>query len=79
MAKTTEASEQVTREEVATHLRQLADQFESEDAVSAAVGNKQVTLNPPNEVKRETEVIERSSRLRGNREELDITLSWKVE
>lgn len=79
MAKTTEASEQVTREDVATHLRQLADQFESEDAVNAAVGNKQVTLNPPNEVKRETEVIERSSRLRGNREELDITLSWKVE
>lgn len=78
MAKTTEASERVSREEVSTYLRQLADEFEDDD-VRVTVGNKQVTLDPPGEVKRDVEVVERSSKLRGDREMLEITLSWKVE
>lgn len=79
MADRTQASETLTRSELAAYLRSLADEFESGDEeVGIDVGNKRVTLNPPEEVSCDVEVVERSSVLRGSKETVELELSWKL-
>lgn len=41
-----ETEEQKTRAEVASHLRQLADQLDGGDAVTLELGNQRVELDP---------------------------------
>jgi amphi-Trp domain-containing protein len=41
-----ETEEQKTRAEVASYLRQLADQLDGGDAVTLELGNQRVTLDP---------------------------------
>ncbi|WP_435333674.1 amphi-Trp domain-containing protein [Haloarchaeobius sp. TZWWS8] len=78
MADKTTSSETLTRSELASHLRELADRFEEEsESVTIPVGNKSVTVTPPAEVGYEVTVVERSSLLRGNKESIDLELSWK--
>ncbi|WP_254762835.1 amphi-Trp domain-containing protein [Natrinema marinum] len=78
MAQRTTADETLPREEVAAYLRELAAEFEAEsEAVSVSVGNKNVSLNPPHNIDVSVETVERSSMLRGNRETIEIDLSWK--
>ena len=78
MADRTNSSRTVTRAELAAYLRQVADEFEGGgDDVGIDVGNKRVTLHPPEEISCEVEVVERSSVLRGSKETVDIELSWK--
>ncbi|WP_254522210.1 amphi-Trp domain-containing protein [Natrinema caseinilyticum] len=49
----------------------------ADETVTVPVGNKNVSLHPPHHVDVSIEVVERSSMLRGNRETVDIELSWK--
>ncbi|MHC3439013.1 amphi-Trp domain-containing protein [Natrialbaceae archaeon A-gly3] len=78
MADRTQASETLTRSELTAYLRTLAEEFDSGDEeIGIDVGNKRVTLNPPEEVSCDVEVVERSSVLRGSKETVTIELSWK--
>lgn len=78
MADRTQSKEAMTRSELAAYLTSLAEEFEAAgDELAVAVGNKTVTLHPPEEVDCEVEVVERASVLRGNRETVSIELSWK--
>ena len=78
MADRTQAEQTLMREELAAYLRGLAEEFErgAED-ISVDVGNKSVALSPPEQIDCDVEVVERSSMLRGERETIDIKLSWK--
>ncbi|SEW23036.1 amphi-Trp domain-containing protein [Natrinema salifodinae] len=78
MAQRTTADETLPREELAAYFQDLAAEFERGDEdVSIRVGNKNVSLNPPQNIDVSVEVVERSSMLRGNRETIEIELSWK--
>jgi len=68
----------MTREALAEYLHALADEFASGgEEIDVEVGNKTVTLTPPEEVDCDVEVVERSSMLRGRRERIDFDISWK--
>ncbi|WP_222920169.1 amphi-Trp domain-containing protein [Natrinema sp. SYSU A 869] len=78
MAQRTTADETLPREELAAYLQELATEFGSEnEEVTIRVGNKNVSLNPPHNIDVSVETVERSSMLRGNRETVEIELSWK--
>ncbi|GAB7018688.1 amphi-Trp domain-containing protein [Halostagnicola sp. A-GB9-2] len=80
MAQRTTADETMPRQEIGAYLTKLAEEFEqgSED-VAVSVGNKTVTLHPPEDVSVSIDVVEQSSMIRGQRETVDIQLSWKPE
>ena len=78
MSQRTTADETMPRPELAAYLGSLAEEFDhGREEIAVGVGNKTVSLNPPEEVDVSVEVVERSSVLRGQRETVDITLSWK--
>lgn len=92
MTQRTTADETLSRDEFAAYLRDLAAEFERSDGevmegdeeaiegndeVIVPVGNKNVALRPPETLSVSVEVVERSSMLRGDRETVDIELSWK--
>ncbi|AHF98480.1 hypothetical protein HALLA_06105 [Halostagnicola larsenii XH-48] len=80
MAQRTTADQTMSRTELGTYLVELADEFERGDQdVAVSVGNKTVTLHPPDDVSVSIDVVEQSSMLRGQRETVDIQLSWKPE
>lgn len=79
MADSTEHKTKMNRDEFADLLRTLADQFERDGEMDVVVGNKTVQLHPPDTLKSEIEVVERSSILRGNRESLELDVNWKVQ
>ncbi|MFC6717173.1 amphi-Trp domain-containing protein [Natrialbaceae archaeon GCM10025810] len=78
MADRTTAEETMPREELADYLEQLASEFRSgNEEIHVRVGNKNVSLNPPETVDVDVEVVERSSMLRGQHESIDIEMKWK--
>lgn len=78
MADRTRTEETMPRPELAAYLEELAAEFErGGEEIAVAVGNKTVALHPPENVDIEVDVVERSSVLRGERETIDIKLSWK--
>lgn len=78
MADRTEAERTLTRPELAAYLTELAREFDRDsDDISVSVGNKSVSLSPPEEVSCDVAVVERSSMLRGERETIEIELKWK--
>ncbi|WP_226040189.1 amphi-Trp domain-containing protein [Natrinema sp. DC36] len=78
MAQRTTADETLPREELAAYFTDLAAEFEQGDEeITVPVGNKNVSLDPPQNIDLSVEVVERSSMLRGNRETVEIELSWK--
>ena len=79
MAEQTSAEERLDREELGSTLHRLAEQFEGgAEEIDVEVGNKHVTLSPRETVNYEIEVTERTSRLRKNRQAIDLELRWKV-
>lgn len=78
MADKTESKGELTRSEFADYLRELADEFDRGGEVGVRIGNKSVTLHPPDSFTHETAVVERSSILRGNKESLEIEAKWKT-
>jgi len=78
MAQRTTADEQHSRQELAHYFQTLADAFGSdEESINVPVGNKTVRLSPPETVGLSVDVVERSSRLRGDHEQLEVEVSWK--
>ncbi|TMT85383.1 amphi-Trp domain-containing protein [Haloterrigena sp. H1] len=78
MAQRTTTDETLPRDEFAAYLRELATEFErGDEQITVPVGNKNVALTPPETINVSVEVVERSSMLRGERETVDIELSWK--
>jgi len=78
MAEKTQFSDEMSREEVASALREVADEFakgSGEDA-RLGLGNKQVTVQPGDSISYDITVTERSSMLRKDRQTLDLNLQW---
>ncbi|WP_458208043.1 amphi-Trp domain-containing protein [Haladaptatus sp. NG-SE-30] len=69
--------EKISREEVADRLQAIADELRGDGDANVDVGNKTVTLSPPNAVGYEIGTRESSSILRGSRESVTIKLDWK--
>jgi amphi-Trp domain-containing protein len=78
MADRTSHTDTLTRDQVADELRAIAKAFESGET-TVKVGNKSVNLSPPDSVNYQIDVIERSSLLRGNHENIEIELGWNPE
>jgi amphi-Trp domain-containing protein len=77
MAETTTFSGEMTRTELAEFLRAMADELDSgHGKIRIPLGNKEVTLSPPETVDVETTVTERSRRLRKDVEEVDLCFDW---
>ncbi|GAB3038888.1 amphi-Trp domain-containing protein [Natronobiforma cellulositropha] len=80
MADHTSADQTLTREELAAYLHGLAEEFErGAGRINVDVGNKTVSLSPPERVDCAVEVVERSTMIRGEHETIEIELNWKPE
>ncbi len=79
MGETTTHEEDVSREEAAELLQELAHEVRNGPRMDAKVGNKLLTLHPSSVLEYEIAVNERSPMLGGDREELTVTLEWEVE
>lgn len=79
MAEKTQFSDEMSREEVASTLHEIAEEFAkgSGEAARLRLGNKQVTVQPGDSIDYDVTVTERSSMLRKDRQALDINLRWK--
>jgi amphi-Trp domain-containing protein len=75
MAETTDHEEDVSRDEAADLLQDLAREIRGQgtEPVDVQVGNKTLTLTPSSTVE------ERSPMLGGEREEITVTLEWEVD
>lgn len=79
MAETTEASQDLSREEAAGELEALANELRGGTDITVSVGNKSVALTPRDTVDYEIEVSEREPMLGDKRESISIDLHWKAE
>ena len=79
MAGRIQQDEQVERKVAADRLNNLAGALRDDGTARVQVGNKTVELSPPEEVSYSIDVVETRRRLRGNRESINIELSWKPE
>ncbi|OVE83783.1 amphi-Trp domain-containing protein [Natronolimnobius baerhuensis] len=82
MAERTTSDETMSRADLAAYLRHLATEFEDETAaeqLNVDVGNKTVSLHPPESVDVSIDVVERSTMFRGNHETIQLELHWKPE
>ncbi|KTG09329.1 hypothetical protein AUR64_16235 [Haloprofundus marisrubri] len=79
MADKTQSKQERTGPEFAGYLRRIADEFDSGGDVRLSIGNKEVTVHPPESFDTEVSVTERSSKLRGDKETVEITAEWKVK
>lgn len=79
MSETTTHEADVSREEAADQLQELARELRSDGAAEVQVGNKTLTLSPSSMVEYAIEVGERSPMIGGQKEEVTVTLSWTAE
>jgi len=79
MVQRTTADERRSREDIENYLQTLAAAFgNGEESIKVPVGNKTVDLSPPeDDVGLSVDVVERSSRLRGDYEKIELELAWK--
>ncbi|QSW98783.1 amphi-Trp domain-containing protein [Haloterrigena alkaliphila] len=78
MAEKTANEEEVSREQAADLIQELAHQLRSEGEAEVTVGNKVLTLTPAPELEYGIEVQERSPMLGGERQQITVTLDWEV-
>ena len=78
MAETTDYQEDVTRDEAAELLQQLAGELRGQGPAQVQVGNKLLTLSPASTLEYDIEVEERSPMLGGDREEVTVSIGWAV-
>lgn len=76
MADRTSADSTMSREELATYLRELADELDGEGEANVPVGNKTVTLHPGHEVDCDVTVEERSPMIGSESEVVSVEMSW---
>ena len=79
MAETTTYGDDVSRQEAAELLEELAREFHGDGPAGVRVGNKHITLHPREVLEYAIEVEERSPMLSSQRQEVTITLEWKVD
>ncbi|WP_440769028.1 amphi-Trp domain-containing protein [Natronorubrum sp. DTA28] len=79
MGEKTNTEENVSREEAADLVQELAQEIRSGGVAEVRVGNKMLKLSPAPELEYGIEVQERSPMLGGPREEITVTLEWEVE
>lgn len=78
MAKEIEERD-VTREEAAEQLEQLAEALRNEGSFDVEVRNRTIHLSPPQNVGMELGVREESTMFRGSREGITVKLDWKPD
>lgn len=77
MAETTAHEAELTRQEAAAFLRSVADELASgRSKITVGIGNKEVTLSPPERIDVSAVVTEQSRRLRKDTEELQLVFDW---
>jgi len=76
MAKELEERD-VSQEEAAARLEEIADQVRMGDSMDISVNNRTIHLSPASQIAMGVGVRERSTLLRGNREGITIKLDWK--
>jgi amphi-Trp domain-containing protein len=79
MAEQTTNAESFDRETAAQRLDAIADALRDGEDFTVSVGNKDVSLSPPETVDYRIDVIEKRARFRGSRETVQIELDWKPE
>lgn len=79
MSDKTSNEQELSRNEVADHLQELAREIRGEGPTDIAVGNKNVGLSPASVIEYDIAVEERSPMLGGERETITVTLDWEVE
>lgn len=77
MAEQTTSAESLDRGAAADRLNDLASSLRNGEQLTVRVGNKDVSLDPPNKLDYRVDVIEKRSRFRGDRETVKIELDWK--
>lgn len=77
MADKTVEEEELSRQEAADRLRDLADAIDGEGDAEVNVGNKRISLSPGSTVAYEIAIRERSSILGGSREGVRVEIDWK--
>lgn len=79
MANTTSDEQDVSRNEAADLLQNLAREIRGEGQADVEVGNKTVELHPSSAMTYEIEIEERSPMLGGERQTVSVTLGWETE
>ena len=79
MADRTSYDEDLSQEEVADRLRELAENIESDGSADVRVGNKAVRLSPGASINLSIEAVEESRRFRSDRESISLDMSWTPE
>lgn len=80
MADTTSETQDMNRDEFATYLRQLSEEFAGDGAVDVEIGNKTVTVTPTAQITCRTTVEEASSGVMSNASEtVEIAVAWDPE
>jgi amphi-Trp domain-containing protein len=79
MADQTTNTESLDRETAAERLDAIADALRDGEEFTVSVGNKDISLSPPETIDYRIDVIEKRARFRGSRETVKIELDWKPE
>ena len=78
MVDRTSDESELTRRDVGRYLEALGAEFQADtDSIDVTVGNKEIRLSPPETLTLSVNVVERTSRLRADRETVEIELRWK--
>lgn len=79
MANTTSDEREVSRDEAADLLQELAREVRGGGRANIDVGNKTVELDPASALTYDIEIEERSPMLGGQRQTVTVTLDWETE
>ncbi len=79
MSEKTKDEQELTREEAADRLQELARELREDDGISPRVGNKTVDLSPTAAIDYEIKVEERSPMLGSKHETITVVLDWEVD
>ncbi|RQG99786.1 amphi-Trp domain-containing protein [Natrarchaeobius oligotrophus] len=79
MSETTKHADEISRDEAADLLQELARELRDGGAAEIRVGNKMLTLSPDSVLEYEIKVDERSPMLGTDHEEVTVSLEWSVQ
>lgn len=68
---------ELDRNAAADRLNDIASALRSGGSIDVDVGNKTITLDPPEQVNYRIDVVEKKTRFRGSRETVRIEIDWK--
>lgn len=79
MSEKTEHEQELTREEAADRLQELARELREGEQIAPRIGNKTIELSPTTTIDYKIEVEERSPMLGGKHETITVVLDWEVD